>query len=473
MAAFAAHPQVDELILVAGGGNLPACQAIAAACPKPCTVVGGGATRADSVCNGLRAAKGQLVAIHDAARPFVSEQVITDALAEAEAMGAAAPAVAVKDTIKIANDGAVVQTPDRAALFAVQTPQCFCRNLYWKALEAVQGEKVRLVTDDCSLFELAGLPVHLTQGDYVNLKITTKEDLPAAAQNKGENTMRIGHGYDVHRLVEGRKLIMGGVTIPYEKGLLGHSDADVLLHAVSDALLGAAALGDIGKHFPDTDPRYEGADSLMLLREVGRLLDETGYTVGNIDATVLCQAPKLAPHIPAMRQNIANALGLALDDVSVKATTEEHLGFTGEGLGIAAHAVALIEKSNQSFIKAITLFAGGGLYHLHFAAAWPMRSYRVLLYNGHSFLPCRICMAGKLLKRYNRKQRQFSKCMAGGNCNYTKGERRQWRKRKSRRQRYFAPEENDGFCANTSRLFKAKICCIVEKMTDFQNTSRI
>ena len=256
----------------------------------------------------------------------------------------AAPAVAVKDTIKIANDGAVVQTPDRAALFAVQTPQCFCRNLYWKALKAVQGEKVHLVTDDCSLFELAGLPVHLTQGDYANLKITTKEDLPAAAQNKGENTMRIGHGYDVHRLVEGRKLIMGGVTIPYEKGLLGHSDADVLLHAVSDALLGAAALGDIGKHFPDTDPRYEGADSLMLLREVGRLLDETGYTVGNIDATVLCQAPKLAPHIPAMRQNIANALGLALDDVSVKATTEEHLGFTGEGLGIAAHAVALIEK---------------------------------------------------------------------------------------------------------------------------------
>ena len=343
VAAFAAHPQVDELILVAGG-NLPACQAIAAACPKPCTVGGGGATRADRVCSGLRAAKGQLVAIHDAARPFVSEQVITDALAEAEAMGAAAPAVAVKDTIKIANDGAVVQTPDRAALFAVQTPQCFCRNLYWKALEAVQGEKVHLVTDDCSLFELAGLPVHLTQGDYVNLKITTKEDLPAAAQNKGENTMRIGHGYDVHRLVEGRKLIMGGVTIPYEKGLLGHSDADVLLHAVSDALLGAAALGDIGKHFPDTDPRYEGADSLMLLREVGRLLDETGYTVGNIDATVLCQAPKLAPHIPAMRQNIANALGLALDDVSVKATTEEHLGFTGEGLGIAAHAVALIEK---------------------------------------------------------------------------------------------------------------------------------
>lgn len=339
--AFAAHPQVDELVLVAGG-NTAQCKEIAAKCAKPCTVVAGGETRADSVCNGLHAAKGELVAIHDAARPFVSEEVISAALAEAEAMGAAAPAVAVKDTIKIAHDGVVEQTPDRAALFAVQTPQCFNRELYWQALRAVLGEKAHLVTDDCSLFELAGLPVHLTKGDYANLKITTKDDLPAAAQKKGENTMRIGHGYDVHRLVEGRKLIMGGVTIPYEKGLLGHSDADVLLHAISDALLGAAALGDIGKHFPDTDPRYEGADSLMLLREVGRLLDEAGYTVGNIDATILCQAPKLAPHIPAMRQNIADALGLALEDVSVKATTEEHLGFTGEGLGIAAHAVALI-----------------------------------------------------------------------------------------------------------------------------------
>ena len=342
VAAFAAHPQVDELILVAGG-NLPVCQAIAAACPKPCTVVGGGATRADSVCSGLRAAKGQLVAIHDAARPFVSEQVITDALAEAEAMGAAAPAVAVKDTIKIANDGAVVQTPDRAALFAVQTPQCFCRNLYWKALEAVQGEKVQLVTDDCSLFELTGRPVQLTQGDYANLKITTREDLPRAEQKEG-NDMRIGHGYDVHRLVEDRKLILGGVEVPYEKGLLGHSDADVLAHAVMDAVLGAAALGDIGKHFPDTDPAYAGADSLQLAQHVARIMREKGWKIVNIDSTLLCQKPKLAPYIPAMRENLAAAFGMPVDAVSVKATTEEHLGFTGEGLGIAAHAVALIEK---------------------------------------------------------------------------------------------------------------------------------
>ena len=336
-ALFAAHPAVDELVLVAGG-NRPQCEAIAAACPKPCTVVQGGATRADSVRSGLAAAKGQLVAIHDAARPFAGAEIITAALQAAAESGAAAPAVPVKDTIKVADkDGKVVATPDRATLYAVQTPQCFDRALYLQALEAVSGEKASLVTDDCSLFELAGLPVTLTAGDYANLKITTKEDL------QKEKPMRIGHGYDVHRLVEDRKLILGGVEVPYEKGLLGHSDADVLLHAVMDAVLGAAALGDIGQHFPDTDPAYKGADSLALTREVAKIIAAHGYKVGNIDATILCQRPKLAPHIPAMRQNIADAFGLPLDAVSVKATTEEHLGFTGEGLGIAAHAVALIE----------------------------------------------------------------------------------------------------------------------------------
>ena len=336
-ALFAAHPAVDELVLVAGG-NRPQCEAIAAACPKPCTVVQGGATRADSVRSGLAAAKGQLVAIHDAARPFAGAEIITAALQAAAESGAAAPAVPVKDTIKVADKGGkVVATPDRATLYAVQTPQCFDRALYLQALEAVSGEKASLVTDDCSLFELAGLPVTLTAGDYANLKITTKEDL------QKEKTMRIGHGYDVHRLVEDRKLILGGVEVPYEKGLLGHSDADVLLHAVMDAVLGAAALGDIGQHFPDTDPAYKGADSLALTREVAKIIAAHGYKVGNIDATILCQRPKLAPHIPAMRQNIADAFGLPLDAVSVKATTEEHLGFTGEGLGIAAHAVALIE----------------------------------------------------------------------------------------------------------------------------------
>ena len=157
--------------------------------------------------------------------------------------------------------------------------------------------------------------------------------------------VRIGHGYDVHRLVEGRRLILGGVDIPWERGLLGHSDADVLTHAVMDALLGAAGLGDIGRHFPDTDPAYAGADSLRLLAHVAALLRERGFTVGNVDATVLAQRPKLAPHIPQMRDNLARAMGVDPEQVNVKATTEEGLGFTGSGEGMAAHAVALIEKA--------------------------------------------------------------------------------------------------------------------------------
>lgn len=336
--ALTAHPAVEQIVLVAGA-NRASCEEIAAACPKPCVVVDGGQTRADSVRSGLAAARGELVAIHDAARPFVREELITAVLQAAARTGAAAPAVPVKDTIKVAGaDGVVRMTPDRATLYAVQTPQCFSRRLYEQALDKVTGEQARLVTDDCSLFELAGYPVTLTPGDYENYKITTKEDL------QKEKTMRIGHGYDVHRLVEGRKLILGGVEIPYEKGLLGHSDADVLLHAVMDAVLGAAALGDIGKHFPDTDPAYKGADSMALTRAVAELIRREGYRVGNIDATILCQAPKLAPHIQTMRQNIAGAFGLAVEDVSVKATTEEHLGFTGNGEGIAVHAVTLLEK---------------------------------------------------------------------------------------------------------------------------------
>ena len=304
-AALAAHPAVTQLVLVCGG-NRAACEAIAAACPKPCAVVQGGATRADSVRNGLAAATGELVAIHDAARPFISAEVITAALTAAAASGAAAPAVPVKDTIKIADkSGRVVETPDRAALYAVQTPQCFQRTLYLQALDAVTGEKASLVTDDCSLFELAGLPVTLTAGDYANYKITTKEDL------QKEKTMRIGHGYDVHRLVEDRKLILGGVEVPYEKGLLGHSDADVLLHAVTDAVLGAAALGDIGQHFPPSDPKWKGADSRVLLRAVVALARQKGWTVVNCDATIVAERPKIGPHMPAIRASLAETLGVS------------------------------------------------------------------------------------------------------------------------------------------------------------------
>ncbi len=331
--AFDGHPMISDLVVVTGEDDTLARQAVQN-CKKPCRLVRGGATRAISVCSGVQAAQGQMVAIHDAARPFVSETVITQALEKAAQMGAAAPAVPVKDTIKVAGaDERIVDTPDRSTLYAVQTPQCFDRALYLRAVQAAGDAEA---TDDCQLVERLGLPVALTQGSYENYKITTPEDL------KEEKTMRIGHGYDVHKLVEGRDLILGGVKIPYEKGLLGHSDADVLAHAITDALFGAAAMGDIGQHFPDSDPAYKGADSLELLRQCVALLHKAGYKVENVDSTILCQAPKLAGHIPAMRQNLADAMGLAVDQVSVKATTEEHLGFTGEGLGIAAHAVALL-----------------------------------------------------------------------------------------------------------------------------------
>ena len=347
--AFAECPLVDEIVLVAGK-NREFLEQQAAACQKPVQVVPGGATRAESAKNGVLAASGEIVAVHDAARPFVSEAVIEAALNAAALCGAAAPAVPVKDTVKTAKRGdgktvpegcSVTETPDRSTLYAVQTPQCFDRAAYLAALDELDEASARLVTDDCSLFELTGRPVELVQGDYANIKITTREDLPRA--ENGGKKMRIGHGYDVHRLVEGRKLILGGVEVPYEKGLLGHSDADVLAHAVMDAVLGAAALGDIGQHFPDTAEEYAGADSLMLARRVAEIMTEHGWRIENIDATILCQRPKLAPHIPAMRAKLAEAFGMPVDAVSVKATTEEHLGFTGEGLGIAAHAVALIE----------------------------------------------------------------------------------------------------------------------------------
>lgn len=340
MKAFDECESVDEIIVVAGK-NYNDVKQLAPLMHKPCTVVTGGATRAQSVKNGFEASQSEIICIHDAARPFVSQKIITDALSAAVQYGASAPAVPVKDTIKIVQQNSMVKrTPDRASLFAVQTPQCFLSSLYQKALVQIDND---LVTDDCSLFELAGMPVKLTQGEYANYKITTREDLPAP---KGDNNMniRIGHGYDVHRLVENRKLILGGVEIEYEKGLLGHSDADVLAHAVADALLGAAAMGDIGKHFPDTAAEYAGADSLVLLSKVARKLAENGFSPVNIDATLLCQRPKLAPYITQMRENLAKAAGIDVADVSVKATTEEGLGFTGNGEGIAAHAVCLIQK---------------------------------------------------------------------------------------------------------------------------------
>ncbi len=340
-AAFEAHPAVDSLVVVAGE-NAEAVRALFAESParKPLSFAAGGATRAHSVRAGLAACpKGGLVAVHDGARPFVSEALITRTLKAAAKAGAAAPALPVKETVKLARGGLVEKTVPRQGLMAVQTPQVFDAAAFAEAFAAIPEAEYGQLTDDCLVMERAGRPVRLVEGEAANIKITTPEDLPMAEQ---KTALRIGHGYDVHRFAEGRRLVLGGVHVPCEKGLLGHSDADVLLHAVADALLGAAALGDIGQHFPDSDPAYAGADSARLLAEAGRLLRGAGYAPQNIDATLLCQAPKLAPHIPAMRACIAGALGMDESAVSVKATTEEGLGFTGAGQGIAAHCVALV-----------------------------------------------------------------------------------------------------------------------------------
>lgn len=343
--ALAHHPYIDDLVVVAGE-NLPEAQTLLAGkVGKPCVVVPGGSSRMESVVMGLAACGSEgLIAIHDGARPFVGQDVITRVVEAGAAFGAAAPMVPVKDTIKMQQGGVVQKTLPRQSLAAMQTPQVFNCTLYVSAVRGITKEEYESITDDCMVMERAGHPVHLVDGDEGNRKITTPEDLKQSMNEEGEGMqLRVGHGYDVHKLVEGRPLIMGGVTIPYEKGLLGHSDADVLLHAVADALLGGAAMGDIGTHFPDNDPAYKGADSMVLLRETARLISKAGYSVQNVDATLLCQAPKLAPHIPAMRQNIAAALGIALGAVGVKATTEEGLGFTGTGQGIAAHCVVLLQ----------------------------------------------------------------------------------------------------------------------------------
>ncbi|MBQ5840940.1 MAG: 2-C-methyl-D-erythritol 2,4-cyclodiphosphate synthase [Clostridia bacterium] len=344
---------VDELLLVTRKEDMAYFAALAAqhGVTKLRQTVAGGDTRQQSVLRGLQAlpAEATLVGIHDGARPLVEPAAVEEVVARAAAVGGAALASPMKDTVKQADDRhRIIATPDRRTLWRVQTPQVFAREHFCRAMEAAVAEG-RDFTDDCQLMEQAGHPVELVPAADTNLKLTTPEDIALAeallaAKEKEAPRMRIGHGYDVHRLVEERLLILGGVTIPYEKGLLGHSDADVLTHAIMDALLGAAALGDIGKLFPDTDPAYAGADSLQLLAHVVERIRQEGYTIGNIDATVLAQAPKLKPHIPLMRQRLAAACGIAEQQVSVKATTEEGLGFTGSGEGMAAHAVCLLQK---------------------------------------------------------------------------------------------------------------------------------
>ncbi len=327
----------EDRALVSGWAN---------ALNTPCRLAVGGATRQQSVANGMALVEdADLVAIADGARPLITPEEIDRVIAVAAETKAASAAVRVKDTIKQADaDNIITATPDRATLWQVQTPQVFDIALYREAMAKAAAEG-KDFTDDCQLIENMGASVTLVETSYENLKITTPEDIPAARailSQRGWGGMRIGHGYDVHKFSDDRRLILGGVDIPFEKGLLGHSDADVLTHAIMDALCGAARLGDIGGLFPDTDPAYKGADSILLLRQVMVLVREKGFTIENVDATVLCQRPKLKPHIPAMRDILAEAIGIDAERVNVKATTEEGLGFTGAMEGIAAHAVVLL-----------------------------------------------------------------------------------------------------------------------------------
>lgn len=342
--AFEECAEITEIVVAARAADHEAIRALCGVyrVTKLKAIVSGGATRAESASRafGEISESAELVAVHDGARPFVTPALIAAVLEAARETGAAIPAVPVKDTIKRTANGEIVETPDRSALFAAQTPQVFSVGLYRRML-ALGDEGV---TDDSMLAERLGVRVRLVEGDPTNRKITTPEDMTGGAARLPQK-IRIGHGYDVHRLVPERRLVLGGVEIPYERGLLGHSDADVLTHAVMDALLGALALGDIGKHFPDTDPAYAGADSIALLRRVVGLVRERGYRLGNLDATVSAEKPKLAPYIVKMRERLAEACGASVDSVSVKATTEEGLGLKGEGIG--ATCVCLLEGSGE------------------------------------------------------------------------------------------------------------------------------
>ncbi len=345
--AFQNCGRFDGAALVLSEADEAAWQALSARegpFPLVKAVARGGATRRDSVYSGLLALPedAELVAIHDAARPFVSDAVIDATLESARRFGSGVISTAVVDTIKQVGADGRVMSLDRDTLRAVQTPQTFH---YQKILEAHRRARAeeRAVTDDAMLFEhyYGNVRLVTAPGAEENRKLTTKADFDAL---NAAPDVRVGQGYDVHRLVEGRRLILCGVDISWEKGLDGHSDADVAVHALMDALLGALGLGDIGHLFPDTDPAYEGADSMKLLDAVMERVREKGYRVGNADVTIVAQRPKLAPYIEQMKNNLAAGLGVSAERVNVKATTTERLGFEGEGLGISAQAVALLIK---------------------------------------------------------------------------------------------------------------------------------
>lgn len=340
--AFAHSQAVDGIVLVISQCDEPLYRELCdreGSNPLVKFIAFGGATRRESVYNGLKAlpADAEIVAVHDAARPYVTPEIIQATIDSARQYGSGVISTPVVDTIKqIMPDGSVT-TPDRSTLRAVQTPQTFNVRMLKEAHERAEREQAA-VTDDASLFELYYGSVRLVTvpGAEANIKLTYKKDF----QQSNLPMMRVGSGYDAHRLKEGRKLILCGVEVPHTRGLDGHSDADVAVHALMDAILGALGKGDIGRHFPDNDPQYKGISSMILLENVMQTMRQDGYRIGNADVTIVAQKPKLAPYISTMRQNIVDALNT--DAVNVKATTTERMGFEGEEIGISAQAVVLL-----------------------------------------------------------------------------------------------------------------------------------
>ena len=359
LAAIAATPQIGTVVVVAGEHTIASVEALIEerAFQKVVAVVPGGERRQDSVAAGLAALPDQteVVLIHDGARPLADADLFRRCAEAAAATGAAIAAMPVADTLKHVTgaDRVIAGTVDRSGLWAAQTPQAFRLDVLRRAFASNAGADV---TDEALLCEAAGIPVQVVSSSSANLKVTHPEYVAVAEALLRARTplqeiaplpaspppFRTGIGYDIHRFAPGRRLVLGGVEIPHELGLDGHSDADVLLHAIADAILGAAALGDIGQHFPPGDARFRDADSQDLLRESVRLARAAGWAPANIDATLLAEAPRIGPHVPLMRERITACLGLGPDAVGVKATTNETLGAIGRREGIAALAVATL-----------------------------------------------------------------------------------------------------------------------------------
>ena len=353
LAPFDASARIGEIVLVLPPELLASPPDVTRRLRTPARLVAGGARRQDSVAAGLAAIAPatDLVVIHDAARPFCTPALIDRTLDAAAESGAATAALPAFDTVKEGRveDGVALvgATLPRERIFLVQTPQAFRVDLLRAAVE--RGGAGLEATDEATLVERAGHPVRLVQGDVRNFKVTSPDDLALAAQlaAPGPLETRVGLGYDLHRFVAGRPLVLGGVSIPSERGLLGHSDADAVCHAVTDAVLGAAGAGDIGQRFPDDEERWRGAASLELLRDAAGAVRELGFAVGNVDVVVVTEQPKIRLLAAGMRNNLADALHVAPERVSVKGKTGEGIGEVGRGEALVVHAVAMLTRAPE------------------------------------------------------------------------------------------------------------------------------